>query len=415
MERSHEADHVLDGRINEYKSKYEASFMACMNPDSHSGRILFMDPEFSLGAACEFVRLYETRYPERGRAFDRFFQRVDPQLSEHMMKIRCMTYMLEEKTVVRMLGAMEKTRGIYMEMSLAPNPKKGGASAYFGRDMFYRPRIRYYEIEAKGRLAPPYKTFFHEFGHGFDDIQKWGRGFYSDRFSFTQKAEKKQLRYDKEKGRLVMDCPCAVYKKTIHQWMAFDVENHIIHTAYQLVSEGRKGRSRQRYLSPGISPELWLRIIEFVTYQRFLKPEGIKPEEMMPQPGTSSEVKGKGGEESGWDCHKYELEIQDLYEDIQEITNQIVLKNVFGMIVLPKDLFGGITNNQLGGGHSGAYWFGRFGRKREVSREAFAGYFEYRSTVMDAGIQEQVINPHHCIPCTAKALEGMLERMFETD
>ncbi len=384
---------LSDGLMREWKRRYEASFLTCMNSDAGSCHALFMEPEFTMEMAARFVGWYETCYPERGKAFDWFFRKTDPQLSEPMGKLRCMTYMLDEAIVLRMTEAMKLPGGIYMEMSPDKNPRRGGASAYFGRDFFRRPRIRYYEIEAKGRLSPPYKTFFHEFGHGLDDMGKRGRGFYSDRFSFTQEAGQNRLRYDEEKGRLVMDSPCAMYSKTIHQWMAFDVENHIIRMAYERISEGGGGHSRQRYLSPGIGPKVQLELVEYVTYQLFLQPDG-----------------------RGMDAlrgHRYEAEIRDLYQDIQEITNQEILKNAFGMIVLPKDLFGGITNNQLGGGHSGDYWFGKFGRKREVSREAFAGYFEYRTTVPDDGMKEQVINPHHCIHYTVKALEEMLVQLLK--
>ncbi len=385
-----------DPSMEEWKKKYEVSFLSCINSEPGFRYALFMDPDFTIETAAKFVSWYEERYPERRKAFDRFFRKKDPRLSEVMLKLRCMTYMLDEEIVIRMTDVMKSSWGIYMEMSPEKNPKKGGASAYFGRDLFWRPRIRYYEIEAKGRLSPPYKTFFHEFGHGLDDLGKRGRGFYSDNFSFTQEARQNRLRYDEEKGRLMMDSPCAMYSKTIHQWMAFDVENHIIRMVYQLVSKGGGGHSWQRYLSSGIGPDIQLQLAEFVTYQLFLQPEGKGMEAL-------NALKG----------HKYEEEIRDFYQDIQEITNQEILKNAFGMIVLPKDLFGGITNNQLGGGHSGDYWFGRFGRKREVSREAFAGYFEYRTTVPDDRMKEQVINPYHCILYTVKALEGMLSQMFE--
>ena len=88
--------------------------------------------------------------------------------------------------------------------------------------------------------------------------------------------------------------------------------------------------------------------------------------------------------------------------------NKTIFANYKNMIVLPKDLFGGITNNQLGGGHSSDYWFKGNRRINKVSREAFAGYFEYKTTITDSVFQKHLINPYQCMPNTEAALGAML-------
>ena len=101
-------------------------------------------------------------------------------------------------------------------------------------------------------------------------------------------------------------------------------------------------------------------------------------------------------------------EAKELYEDICTELNSHCLAAASGTPVLPKDLFGGITNNQVGGGHRNEYWFNKRGKRiNKISREAFAGYFEYRLTMPDLVARQAVINPYSCFTYTSQALEKM--------
>lgn len=331
-----------------------------------------------------FVSRYEIQHPERRDAFARFFGRTNPRLFLHIIHIKAMVYALDEEVLKKMLALMRSRRGIYMELFSEKNPKKNGASAYFGRDFWGRARIRYYEIEKKQQLNPPYKTFFHEFGHALDDLSQGGRRFYSDRFCCTQEAEKYCLDYGKE--GVYLKKIKVTETKTIHAWAVFDVENYLVKMAVGLL---------QAEDEPAVQYQMIRVVLDL-----FLCPDGEEKLEQI-------------GKEKGSKNRDYAEGIQRLYHEIQRETEQKTLRNVHGAIVLPKDIFGGITNNQLGGGHGNAYWFAKKRRIREVSREAFAGYFEYRVTLTDPEVREMVINPYHCIPYTKTALEEMLNNIVK--
>ena len=85
---------------------------------------------------------------------------------------------------------------------------------------------------------------------------------------------------------------------------------------------------------------------------------------------------------------------------------------------LARDIYGGITGDQVGGGHGHQYWFYEAkdpevqklikkegDRKTQISHEAFAGYFEYIVMNISAGIDPA----KKVLPQTIKALEKMME------
>lgn len=385
--------HSSDNQLNRYKVKYKEDLMTCLN----SG-------DWSEGSGClaklnvnrlnEFIDLYETKYPEQKEAFLRFFRKTDNSLFSHMARIKCMSYMLDEKIIAKMAELMRKRNGIYIQLFPHANPKAHGASAYFGRDFLGRPRIMYYDIEGKSKLQPPYKTFFHEFGHALDSLMVRGKGFLSDSFLCTGQAEHRELSYDHSTRQLCMNRVKNVYTKTIHEWAAFDVENAIIQTAMDLLQGKVSASSRRRYSIPAIPSQKKYDIVNFVVYHLFLKPDG-------------------GEQLANLSGQTYVNEMRDLYNDVAEVMNKTIFASYKNLIVLPKDLFGGITNNQLGGGHGCDYWFKGNRRINEVSREAFAGYFEYRTTIPDPDFQSHLLNPYQCMPNTVSALEAMLNTVLK--
>ena len=375
-------------QLKAYKTRYNKTLMACLNSD-HLSEKMFLSGEFPMQVIYEFIELYEEKYPERKQAFKKFFRRNDNGFSHHMAKIKCMSYMLDEKTVVRMSELMNKRNGIYMQLFSESNPVPHGASAYFGRDFWGRPRIMYYEIDSKSRLHPPYKTFFHEFGHALDSLMVRGSGFLSDRFRCTKQAEYKELSYDHSVNQICVNRVKTVYTKTIHEWAELDVQNDIIQAAMDLFQGRISGNSHRRYLNPTISSLKKYYIIDYTVHHLFLKSDGCE------------QLAGLSGK-------LYFEEISDLYHDVREVMNKTIFANYKNMIVLPKDLFGGITNNQLGGGHGSDYWFKGNRRINKVSREAFAGYFEYKTTITDSVFQKHLINPYQCMPNTEAALGAML-------
>lgn len=384
-----------DNALTIYREKYKKDLMACLNSGGLSEK-MFFSTEFNVQMINEFVDLYEAMYPERKQAFELFFCKTAPSFLPHRTKIKCMCYMLDEEIIVKMAELMKKRKGIYIQLFSHANPAPQGASAYFGRDFWGRPRIMYYDIVGKSQLHPPYKTFFHEFGHALDALMVRGWGFLSDRFRYTSYAESNEINKDLRTQPFGVQRVKNKYTKTIHQWAEFDVKNCIVQTAVDLLSMRTDGRSRRRYLKPEISLLEKYRMADFVVHKLFLKPDGCRRLAML------SGEKPCGGA------------IHDLYADVAEVVNTRMLDNYKNMIVLPRDLFGGITNNQLGGGHGSAYWFKGKRRVNRVAREAFAGYFEYKTTIPDPDFQQKVINPHHCMANTVSALEAMRKVITET-
>ena len=148
----------LDNQLATYKAVYTNSIMACLKSGDLSKR-MFLATEFNMQTLYAFIDLYETKYPERKQSFLKFFRGTNNMFFEHMAKIKCMSYMLDEKVIAKMTEWMNKRNGIYIQFFPHANPAPHGASAYFGRDFWGRPRIMYYDIERKGQLNPPYKTF----------------------------------------------------------------------------------------------------------------------------------------------------------------------------------------------------------------------------------------------------------------
>ena len=109
--------------------------------------------------------------------------------------------------------------------------------------------------------------------------------------------------------------------------------------------------------------------------------------------------------------------VAEIYAGIQvemssRLTDQDHISN------LAKDIYGGITGDQVGKGHGHGYWFyeeddlevklfikKKGARKEQVSKEAFAGYFEYIVMNISAGIDPA----RSVLPQTIKALEKLME------
>lgn len=104
-------------------------------------------------------------------------------------------------------------------------------------------------------------------------------------------------------------------------------------------------------------------------------------------------------------------EKKKLYDHIKKEINK-KLKSEYRIPCLPSDIFGGITGDQLGGGHPKDYWFYIEGkqkgkRKSVISMEAFAGFFEYTALNL-----EFAINPDNILHYTVLALNKMLNQIL---
>lgn len=387
----------LDDLLKDYRTQYIADIgNAAATPLFNAFRMQFV---------YEFVYLYEVRYPERERAMVNFFRCVeDNTLLEDILKIKCMTYMLEERVVRRMTELMGEKGGIFIKMFQDKNPDPDGADAFFTDTFFEGPKIMYYNVSnARNNHKPPYKTFFHEFGHAIDSISQKGSGYYSDDFHYQQGANRKRLMYDSNIGDYHIEIIMESKDLTIHEWGEYDLENCLVQVAFELLKGTiHKGTinsnvklGSQLYLASSITPLMQYKIAIFAIYNRILCWDGAS--KIMGMPNS--------------------IEINDLYLDICNVIKDEILKTVHGGPPLPLDLFGGLTNNQAGSGHPDTYWFNNKGKRvRTISKEAFAGYFEYRVTIFDPNIQNDLINPKlpntgTCFNYTKLAMEAMFNNV----
>lgn len=381
----------LDDLLKEYRDKYLTEIGNAVTVPLFNS--------FSMQYVYEFVYLYEVRYPERERALVNFFRKVDDTLLEDILKIKCMTYMLEERTVRRMTELMGEKGGIFIEMFSGKNPAPDGSQAFFTTTFLGKPKIMYYDIASKRSDVPPYKTFFHEFGHAIDYISKTGSGYYTDDFTCMQTAYRKQLIYDSNVSDYHINTVIETNELSIHEWAEVDLENCLVQVAFELLKGKISSKSTKTYLNTKITPLMQYEMFLHVIYNQILiRDAAPKSSNLLGIPNA--------------------IEINDLYIDICQKINKEILVAVNGSPVLPLDLFGGLTKNQVGGGHGEEYWFNKKGERiNTISKEAFAGYFEYKVTVFNLNAQESLINPkllngmEHCFTYTTKALEVMFNHV----
>lgn len=348
--------------------------------------------EISLDSVRELVRWCEKMYPEREKAFTRFYQEADKRFEEHLLKIKYMVYLLDEPVAKAMIRLIERQK----DFMFLVDDEEG--SARFKRNAWGKSCICYKKISKTASYQPPYKTFFHEFGHAMDALieNKFpGKNFYSDRFVHAQQAEKKRV-VQVDGKRLIMEKCREAGLRTIHQWAEWDLENSLLQCSLDLLQGRIDGSHSAEYV--GLSAGCQFELLEKVVYDLFLVWNGRERFK------TICQASGMAARQP----------LTGLYLDVKtEMERGLVTAR--GIPALPRDIFGGLTGNQIGGGHSVEYWYRTKGlcrgrRINQISREAFAGYFEYRVLGLDRKIP--VIDPGGRLPCMVKALEEMLKQVI---
>ena len=355
----------LDALLKEYKNAYFLAY----NKGVKSKENIF--DNFTFQQVYEYVYFYEIRYPERERAFQNFFRKADIDLYlDDILKIKCMTYMLKNENITKkMLEYMSENNGVYIKINDDPDTAVYTYSLSEGRF------INYTHIVETREYNPAYKTYFHEFGHSLDHAFGGGTKYYSEIFKYTQKAMEYNLIFNEETKKMEILKMERVFTKSIHEWAEFDVKNCVIGTVYEKLTE-----------------------MSTNTYKDIL---------------LALEVMDNGffiwdGEER---AIRFSDEKKKMYDYIKENVNG-KLKSLYGIPCLTSDIFGGITANQLGGGHPKEYWFYTEGirigeRKKVISLEAFAGFFEYIALNL-----EFAINPDNLLRYTVVSLREMLSQIL---
>lgn len=367
--------------------------------------------EISREETARFVAAFEEENPRYRTAFRNFFYPEAEQEGnwntdqDHIQRIQYMIYMLEEPAREAMVRAVENHPEFHMRAGMP-----GGAAFSAGKRR--RCWMDYGSLDQASRYKPPYKTFFHEFGHGLDWFAGkkeggfWGwfpffwrrKGSLSRRFYSTQTAE--ICRLEEGPGQeLVIRRQEKTCRKTIHQWALLDLENALNRCAYELLTGRIQGRHAGLYREAVAAGTVsGYRLATRAIYDLFLTWNGALRLGLLRRSAVAGEKDALTG----------------LYLDMKAEMERGLL-TPGGVPALPRDLYGGLTGNQIGGGHPTDYWYRVRGifrgrRKREISGEAFAGYFEYRVL----GLLEAVplADPRGLMPHTVRALEELYSRII---
>lgn len=378
--------------MNAYKAHYNLSIRTAI---TNKATTLFTD--FTMQMVHEFIYLHEIRYPERGRAFNYFFREVEDQFLDDMLKLKCMTYMLDDNVTRRMIELMRDSVEMHIEMFMNTNPT-GGANAYFTRTSTRKAKIMYYDVGGRGILIPPYKTFFHEFGHTIDNLADNGTDYYSIKFVSTQTVLEKKLEFDSNIPNYYVETLQQTYTKTIHEWAELDLGNYLVQLVFDCM-QGTKGTQgvnwakwekwanwtnapivnmRSQFKNRSLQIQYDIAIIVIKDF--FLFWDGITKLK-----NSSTLV--------------YSSEILYLYGEVSDAAK---------LVVGSYDIFGGLTGNQIGSGHSLNYWFDQNGqRTTDISIEAFGGFFEYMVLHPDLSAREHYFDPTSSMPYTIQAMKEM--------
>ncbi len=340
----------------------------------------------------EFLYLYELYYPDRKMVYDEFSKIPDTgQFVDYAKTLRFMTYMLpKDEHIVKILDMM--IPGKYsLELaeisSSAPN-----YNAFFSSNG-KNGKMIINNVEAAKDYVIPFKSFFHESGHAADYFAGSGNKFLSTYFryssyEFESKAEisgNMLVRAYDSKG---------MQAKTIHEWAENDVWNELYEVGVDFLNDPAHLQSFQVTIQ---DKQMYLKI---VVEDYFLSGIGGDRYKMIT---SSSPAPLKI--------------IKEIYDGIKTEMGKR-LADQYSIANLANDIYGGITGDQVGGGHRYGYWFYETNdpevqnstkkvgdRKTQVSHEAFAGYFEYIVMNISAGIDPA----KKVLPQTIKALEKMME------
>ena len=340
----------------------------------------------------EFLYLYELYYPDRKMVYDEFSKIPDAgQFVDYAKTLRFMTYMLpKDEHIIKILDMM--IPGKYsLELaeisSSAPNynasfnPNEGNGKTIINN------------VEKAKDYVIPFKSFFHESGHAADYFAGPGNKFLSTDFRYSSYGFEAKAEISGNMLVLAYDSK-GMQAKTIHEWAENDVRNELYGMGVDFLNDPAHLQAFQ------VTVQDKQKYLKIVVEDYFLNGTGgTKYTNANNSTLTSLQI------------------IVEIYVGIQnEAANRLADQDSISN--LANDIYGGITGDQVGGGHRYGYWFYEKNdpevqnstkkagdRKTQVSHEAFAGYFEYIVMNISAGIDPA----KKVLPQTIKALEKMME------
>ncbi len=340
----------------------------------------------------EFLYLYELYYPDRKMLYDEFSRIPDggPYLN-YAKTLRFLTYILpKDEHVIKILNLMVPGKCTLEVDEIAQTDPNYNA---FFQHSEEKGKVVINNIEEAKDYVIPFKSFFHELGHAADYFAGPEKEFLSKNCRYSSDELEAKTTLAGNTIVLIHDSK-GKQAKTIHEWAESDVRNELyaagvdfLNNPANLQSYQATAQDKQRYLKIVVEDYFFSGIGKS-------KYDSIKHLNMT-----------------------YFQIIRKIYDGIKlemdkRLANQDSIAN------LARDIYGGITGDQVGGGHGHYYWFyekddpevkkliKREGdRKKQISHEAFAGYFEYIVMNVSSGIDPA----KKVLPKTIKALEKMME------
>lgn len=341
----------------------------------------------------EVLYLYGLYYPDRERVYDEFSKTADVgKYPDDAKTIRFMTYMLpKDEHVIKILNMM--LPGRYSLALDDISPEDPDYNAFFRSSIDGTGKMMINNVKVARNYIIPFKDFFHESGHAVDFFAAPGSDFFSTDFQYLSDVSEATVEWSDNTAILVYKSK-GRQAKTIHGWAEHDVRNELYEVGVDFLNNPTSlqafkvtAQEKQKYL-------------EEVIEGYFLSGIGKTLRDDITETSEDG-LKIKG----------------EIYDGIKVEVNYR-LNNQDHIDNLARDIYGGITGDQVGGGHRYEYWFyheddpevkeqtKKIGdRKTLVSLEAFAGFFEYIVMDISAGIEPA----KRVLPKTMKALEEMME------
>ncbi len=385
--------------IEDYRVDYNAMLQnsivshAASPKDSNGAYKINIDVMAYIGLHREeFLYLYELYYPDRKMLYDEFSKIPDAgQYLNYAKTLRFMTYMLpKDEHVIKILNLMVPGKYSLEVNEIAQTDPNYNALFQSSEE---KGKVIINNIEKAKDYVIPFKSFFHESGHAADYFAGPENEFLSTNFRYSSYELEAKTTLAGNTIVLIHDSK-GKQAKTIHEWAESDVRNELYEVGVNFLNDPANlhsyqvtAQDKQRYLKIVVEDYFFSGIGK--TKYDFIKNSSI----------THFKI------------------IKEIYDGIQvETSNK--LANQDSIANLARDIYGGITGDQVGGGHGHQYWFYEAkdpevqklikkegDRKTQISHEAFAGYFEYIVMNISAGIDPA----KKVLPQTIKALEKMME------
>lgn len=330
--------------LSEDEKEFVRTYLQILDSDRYGGQANVL--EMNIDERNALIGLYELLYSENADKLDTFFEEMaaenNKDLLDDINNIKYIAYTSDEPYRSYFFEYIDD---VYLDKFILEDDSSDDINKYY---QYYSPRdgsitIYFHEGQVGRYDEPPYVGFFHEMGHVIDDRLCDGTNG-GDRFSSD----------------------CSINGATLQDVARQDVRNHIYNSIVTYINQNNI------YMTDG---EIQAIIDEFMCQQG--DKNNLWSNDMQ---AVYDEIREQYG------YHEYNEDGTD-YEKIPGTVYNMDGSNNEAV----SDVFGGYTNNQLGG--TGAchdeneYWYDSEGQEsKRQSKELFAEYYSYNMVGADEAI-----------------------------